>query len=214
MLFDRDILLNTIKNDIKEGSVELLSVSDENIVIYDNIDGKKITFTMENYITPEFIEKKISSSDAAKNIISYTPQYIARVLLKNLSPEYFITLNKIFIVATEEDVEALEENIIGEYCGFYDNINDLCGIMLFEHNCIVVNVGVISSVSNEVFCGYDDSYIQADIERGFWSTIFHEFRHLLLDTNIYLSENEYPVSLSAEAEVEKFGNTIMENMKY
>lgn len=214
MLFDRDAFLDTIKNDAEKDDVELLSVSDENIVIFDNMEGKEITFTMEEYINPAFIEKKISLSSAAKEIISYSPGYIASILFKNLSPEYFMTLNKLFIVATEKDIEALEEDLVGEYCGYYDNINDLCGIMLFEYNCVVVNVGAISSVSNEVFAGYDSGYIQSDIIRGFWSTIFHEFRHLMLDTNIYLPEDKYPVNLSAEEAVEEFGNQLMETMKY
>ena len=42
-----------------------------------------------------------------------------------------------------------------------------------------------------------------------WETIFHELRHLMLDCNPLLPEDDYPVHLAAEEAVEAFARRNM-----
>ena len=78
--------------------------------------------------------------------------------------------------------------------------------MLFEKNAVIINMRNIEKTCKAL------NYSKIDIKLNLCETLFHEFRHLMLDTNRYLPCDIYPECLASEDEVELFGNQITENM--
>ena len=84
--------------------------------------------------------------------------------------------------------------------------------MLFEKNSIIINLKNIEKVSKEL--NYDKYQENKETQIGLFSTLFHELRHLMLDTNIFLPETIYSAELASEENVEDFGNITAENMQF
>ena len=88
---------------------------------------------------------------------------------------------------------------------------DIVGITWVERNVCIVDVKVIQECMEE---GSISSSMSA-FNRAICITIIHELRHLLLETNILLDDNEYPSELSEEDAVEEYGIDVYEhNPKY
>lgn len=203
-----------LKSIADEPSIELLEETVATVTVYDKTEGKEITFTFQEAMSVQWLASKITISESATSIFRLSKEHIAEVLYLNLPSEHFMTLNRIFISGNESDYEKIEDILDAEGYGV-DSYNNQCGVMLNYYNSVVINVNVIQAVSKEVFPEeYFGKKYESETVRGFWSTAFHEIRHLMLDTNIFLPEEVYPINLSEEKEVESFGNRVTEQIKY
>ena len=207
-------LLVAIGEEVDEDNVEILEQTETHTLIFDMLDEKSVCFNYSEAINLNWLTNKIYINPKAKHKFNLNAKEIARILLLNLPTEYFTTLSKVYFIYKYNDIRKIAKDIYEDehsevafdYDEFFEN---QCGLMFWEHNCVFINLRVIEKVSKEVFPENPSS----EITRGLGSTVFHEFRHLLLDTNIFLSEDEYPKELSKEENVEEFGNETMENMK-
>ena len=201
MIFNKKELRDTIYLDIASENLELISETEEEITVWDLDDGKSTRFTFEEYITEDWLSDKIYVNPEARNKFEATPQIIASILLENLPTEYFITLNKVYVIYSQSDL-ALIDNECYDGLGITSNVDfiweESSGVMLFEKNIIVVNMKQLERECDRL------NYGRMNIKLNLISTLFHEFRHLMLDTNIYLPWSIYPEHLASEEAVGLF----------
>ena len=124
----------------------------------------------------------------------------------------FLTLNDIWFVWNEEDYEKMVDYYDADpaySCDLQDE--DCLGKVWFEKNAAIIDVQNIFNSAMEIekqdialgLCGYADQ----DIREQLVLTTIHEIRHIMMDTNIVLSETEYPIHLASEFEVEEFARS-------
>ena len=218
MTMERDVLRATLLEDVEEGNGELLEENEAGFLYYDNDYGKEVQFTLQENMTEEWLANKIYINPKVKNKYGFTEKEIARILLLNLPSEHFITLNYIFVAYRKSDCKEIAKRLYGDkneeiLTDLSDFFDEQVGLMGFFDNSVFINMRNIEKTNREVF---SDALHRLHKENvfGFWSTAFHEIRHLMLETNMFLDENEYPENLSLENNVEEFGNMTAENMRF
>ena len=87
--------------------------------------------------------------------------------------------------------------------------DELLGVMWYERNAVVINMGEIVRTGEWIdreSIDVEDPYFSAEnqIIIGLLTTALHELRHLQMDTNIVLPLDEYPLELGNEAAVEEY----------
>ena len=218
--------LKSAVDDIHDITVE--EATEKGMLLWDDQETKYI---------PIHYPEKMSVSDLAEMIhISKDIPYNYRID-KNALAEYlwntcdknaFITLNELVVVWSEPDDPAtlepsdfvdeqlhrLANDYSDEYA--YELTSGYLGKMWFERNIVAINMGEIVRTSREIAwenSDLSDPFFSVDnqIHVGFLTTAIHELRHLQLDTNPLLPEEEYPVSLSAETAVEDYSQDVFES---
>ena len=199
---------NALKELAQEGEIEIFKEDDDGILVYDLQEGKEIQYNLN--MTVDKLVEKIYINPSIPEYCRPDAKKVAQYLLKHLPVDAFYTLNKIcFVYGEEIDCETLSE--------FFDEdvdwareviFSDTLGKMWFEYNSVLIDVkNIIESAEEierqDIAMGWHGN-ARADTLRQIAITLVHELRHLMLDTNIVLSEDEYPVKLSAEESVEHF----------
>jgi hypothetical protein len=188
--------------------IEILQETDDGILVYDLEYGKEIAYNLN--MTVEKLIDKIYINPSIPKYCMPDKKKVAEYLIKHLPVDAFYTLNKIcFVYGEEADCETLAQ--------FFDEdvdwareviLSDNLGKMWFEYNSVLIDVKNIIESAEQIAredraMGWPSSE-RTDTMRQIAITLIHELRHLMLDTNIVLSEEEYPVNLSAEESVEHF----------
>lgn len=169
--------------------------------IFDNNDGKEIAFACPEEMTKKWLKEKIHVQTKIP-VGKIDLDGIVDILFDNADKNLFVTLEDIWIVWDDEGLSEIENATGDEYANYIIN-EDMVGVMWFQRNSIVINLQAIYNIANEI--AYDEYSIEREVSIGLICTIVHELRHLMLDTNIILSEEDYPVSESAEEKVENYG---------
>lgn len=208
-------LLIAIKEEIDDDNFEVLEETEEYTLVFDCYDDRNLCITYGEAIDTDWLAQKIYINPKAKHRFNLNAKEIARILLLNLTKDYFTTLSKVYFVYKYNDIKKIAKDLYddehNDVAFDYDSFfYDQCGLMFWEHNCVFINLKVIEKISKEVF----PENPKSEIVRGIWSTVFHEFRHLLLNSNIFSSLEDYPKEEASEENVEDFGNSTMENMKF
>jgi len=214
----KDYLYNAVKG-MDELTIEQESV--RGLVVWDDQDAKLLPVNFLEHMTPSDLADMIHVS---KDIpLKYRPdekalaQYLWSVCDKNA----FITLNQICILWAEpEDPETFDPSdfIDSESQRLREEFGDdyaleigagVLGQLWFERNIAVINMGQIVQAAGEVAQENSDLpdpffSLENQVLTGLLMTAVHELRHLQMDTNIFLSEDVYPLALSAEEAVESY----------
>lgn len=205
MIFNKKALRDIIHLDIASENLELISETEEEITVYDLNEGKSTRFTFEEYITEDWLSDKIYVNPEVRHKLGATPQILASILLENLPTEYFITLNKVYVIYSQSDFTLINNECYAGL-GITSNVNFIwrvaSGAMLFEKNIVVVNMRLIERECDRL------NYDRMTLKLNLIAALFHEFRHLMLDTNMYLPRSIYPEHLASEEAVELFEDKI------
>lgn len=116
------------------------------------------------------------------------------------------TLSAVFFLEDEGDLQALYEFSGDEYALECIDMDEYIGLMWFYQNIVLVNVRAIIQVSQDVCLPGEDP--AREIEIGVLSTLAHELRHLMLDTNVLLDAEMQ--QYADEGSVEEYGNKFAE----
>jgi hypothetical protein len=82
------------------------------------------------------------------------------------------------------------------------NIEGLAGLMWYRKQTVLVNSNSIEDIARQMA---DELFtFQEEYSCGIIQTVIHETRHCMLETNLFLSEEKYPLSENAEDAVENF----------
>lgn len=186
-------------------SEELISNQPEARTIFDygDIIAKEISFVPEEAMSEKWLLDKTHIQKSPKNT-SYDIDFesIVRFVFAHADKELFTTLDSIFFVYDENGLNDLYKHTGDEYALECIDLDECVGLLWYEKNIVIVNVGLIIRTSEEI----EDYDIPAaeHIEEGIITTLVHELRHLMADTNYLLTEEECPSSECQEDAVEEY----------
>ena len=194
-------------NELKHNDeIEILEQSRNSICLYDYQDGKEIVYTFKRSKTNLASHIHISRYIPKK----YRPnrEKLVQYLLR-LPADMLLTLNDIWFVWSFEDYETMVEYYDEDSAYASDLWDGEClGKMWFSQNVAIIDVqnilnSAIEIEKQDIAFGFNGNAYQDTLEQ-IAVTAIHEIRHIMMDTNIILPEDEYPIYLASEAEVEEF----------
>ena len=180
---------------------------------YGDIIGKEVSFTPEEAMSADWFWSKAHIQTVPKdNRYDIDFKAICDFVFAHVEREMFTTLDAVFFVFDDDGLEKLYDYTGDEYAQECIDMDQAVGLMWYEKNIIIINVGLIQKSSEEIadeFCPAKNH-----IADGIVMTIVHELRHLMLDTNVLLSEEAYPYSENAEEAVEEFTRRFADRWLY
>lgn len=185
------------------------------IYIWDELEDKILPLRFEEKFTLESLKEAMYLSPKLASIIGFNE---VATYLYSLDKNLFTTLEKLCFMWNEDDYNWLYNETGDEYALYVIDENEL-GKMWFERNICIVDVknivktcldlaGPDVDINDTENYFMERQYFIEDLNSGIIMTAIHELRHLMLDTNIILPEDEYPINLSDEDLVEQYCNDI------
>ena len=92
----------------------------------------------------------------------------------------------------------------------YDDYEHCVGVMLTEHQIVFINEHIIEREVADI--SVSDYEKDKEYQIGLLVTLIHEMRHLMLETNPFLPEDEFPEEMKDEDEVEEFARNAYEKL--
>ena len=170
---------------------------------YSDIVGKEISFTPEENMSAGWFWSKAHVQPApANNQYDIDFRGICDFVFAHVERELFTTLDALFFVFNEEGLDEVFDYTGDEYALECIDMDEDIGLMWYEKNIIVINVGLIQKSSEDLADEFRSAASHAS--DGIVMTIVHELRHLMLETNVLLPEEKYPDYEVTEAAVEEY----------
>lgn len=164
---------------------------------------KEVTFTPEENMSEEWFWKKTHVQTMPKsNPYEIDFKRICDFVFSHCPKEMFTTLEALFFVFNEDGLRELAEYTGDEYGLECINMDEQIGLMWYEKNIVIVNVGLIQQTSEEM--ADEITPASEHICDGIIMTIVHGMRHLMLRTNFLLTDEERPVEEESEDAVEEY----------
>ena len=224
-LLSRDDILSTVQS---IDSLDIETIESDHIHVWDNQDAKSISFRFLEEMTSKSLAERVHISRDIPVRYQISTQALSDYLWATCDKNAFITLEDIVVIWSEpDDHETFEPSEFVDYeltrlvqkygdDYAYELGTNLLGQMWFERNSVVINMGEIVRTALAVAqenSDLPDPYFsfEQQVLVCFLTTVLHELRHLQLDTNILLSEDDYPLSLSSEDAVEAYCRDVFED---
>lgn len=210
--FTKQMLHEIILQESQNGSVSIVHENRDGYTIWDETEFKFIHFTGSEFITKDWLCKKIYMNQKLQYILSISVSQLAEILLSELPVEYFQTLNHLEIIYRKSDFQVTAKHLYGnrhepiyafDTDAFWLNTEILS---LFEYNTILLNAGKLCKNKNMY------SHSTEHLRYCFLENVFYAFQKMLLETNIFLPIEDYPLSLMQESELISFGKNHAENV--
>lgn len=200
-------------------NVSVEYTDEKEIQVWDDQDAKVIRFRFLEEMGRSDLAELISISADIPERYQVNKGVLAEYLWEACDRNAFITLEELVVIWSEPDDEEsfeptdFEDSELARLCEEYGDEyaleigQGLLGQLWFERNIAVVNMGEIVRAAEEVARENEDLWdpwfsFEKQVEMGFCTTVLHELRHLQMDTNILLPEEDYPVGLASEENVE------------
>lgn len=214
----KEELRKTLFEDQEEGLGEIIEETDEGFLYYDYNSGVETFYRDEKYCTIDWLKSRIyiGSSILSKGL---TQEFVANMIKKAYGDEFvnaITTLNGIVIFSNEEElidaIKFVAEDEFDEVMDYdempIENFENVLGKlwyrmrtpMICENTCVDIS----KQLAREISCDEDIYTLNEEYSNCLITTIIHELRHCMLETNLFLDEKQYPVYLNAEDEVESF----------
>lgn len=197
-------------------SLAVLSDTGEDVETDDFYEDRRIRYHLVPP-TLEWLKSRILWGKSITGDLDLWTDAIANTLLR-IDPAMLICLNRVCIIAEESDIEPLCNAMNADTEGFPECIefedNKLLGCKWHLESSIVINATAIKAAIMKMADEYEGLYFDAaqEIEIGFTTTLLHEIRHLGMECNPFLPEDEYPKELCREAEVEDWALSAYESL--
>lgn len=221
------------KNDIlssiaaEKDSLTIEASDAKGVLVWDEADCKMIPFHFPEEMNPRTLADLIYISPDIPAKYQIDRFELADYLWNACDKNAFITLDELVVIWSEpEDPETFDppdfidagtqhlfEKFGDEYA--YDVCSDYLGVMWFERNVVIVNLGQIVRASEQIAKENGDLCdpwfsLENQVLTGFLTTAIHELRHLQMNTNIFLPEDLYPLALGSEDAVEEYCREVFE----
>lgn len=209
---DYNTLRQNIREEADKGTLEILSESETDILVFDYNDSKKINFHMVPP-TGEWLSSRIVWGPSLTRSDTHAWTAYLAAYLHRIDPNMFVCLNRIIVIDDSVDCKAVA-NLLGVDEDNLPEVNeDIIGQLWFQENCVFVYVSALREATKEIIKD-DPGYFTYDqeMEIGFLTTLLHETRHLGLDCNFLLPESEYPTSLQSEEAIEDWAREMFEKI--
>lgn len=184
-----------------ENDAERFEITKRNnfVDILDNNKGENYTFNFPTAFSDKYIKSISLVDDKVHKLVDMN--FVYKLISKYADINALVSLeNIVFIYDESEDYFSKTRDTL---FSMYGDEYSLClcdeqlGLTWIERQTVVVNVSnILHSTINT-----------ADFEFELISTIFHELRHLVYETNPFIKgyENIYPTNGGDESEVEYYG---------
>lgn len=213
-LMKKQEILKSIKED---EYCEILNENEDYIYVWDSHSDKEIKVNFIENLTLNMFKEKFYISPYIPKEYKFNKNKLIKKVFELIDKNTFITLNKIYFVYDIKDLDSLYEYTNDEYAYELITVEDeileefdekILGKIWNEKNICLINMKSIIQESLKEYEKNKDLGIYFNIydmlNWAIWTTLIHECRHLLLDTNIFLPEKEYPDYLSSEDKVEEY----------
>ena len=203
---DYNALRQNIREEAGKGTMEILSESETDILVFDYNDSKEINF----HIVPptrEWLASRIVWGPSLTRSDTHAWTAYLADYLHRIDPAMFICL----IIDDSEDRKAVA-NLLGvDEDNLPEENEDLIGQLWFQENCVFVYVSALRELTKGIVKS-DPEFFTYDREKeiGFLTTLLHGVRHLGLDCNVFLPEDEYPIRLQSEEAIEDWAREMFE----
>lgn len=205
----KEDVISVLTADENDGNGEILEITDDYVAYCDYTEGTTKEFRFDTSCTDDYMTGLIKIGTGATNR-GLTNGFIVNVLKRTFGDDYVdavCTLAGIIIPSNEKEFKQMLTDTIrtgddvDEWYEWADN-EHYVGKMLTQHQIVVINESVIYKISKEM--SENDYEEQKEYQIGILTTLLHEMRHLMLDTNPFLPEDEFPEELREEDAVERF----------
>ena len=202
----KEDIIHSLHKLADEGDVQILGSSRNAMYLYDNEDGKEITYTFQRSKTG--LAKHIHISKRIPRKYRPNKQKLVAYLLA-LPNDVLLTLNEVWFLWDEDDYEMMTDyhDVDSAWSEWLYGEDEL-GKMWFDQNTVIINMqNIVNSALEEEYEDYKmgiHSHFESDLQVQTAITVVHEIRHCMMDTNIILPEDEYPFDLASEENVEAF----------
>ena len=209
---DYNALRQGIHEEATNGTLEILSESGTDILVFDYNDSKEINFHMipptREWLASRIVWGPSLTCDAIPAWTAYLADYLYRV-----DPNMFVCLNRIIVIDDSADRKAIATLLGVDEDNLPEENEDLIGQLWLQENCVFVYVSALRAAARAVVEG-DPVFFHYDseMETGFLTTLLHEIRHLGLDCNIFLPESESPPHLQSEEATEDWAREMFEKI--
>jgi len=218
-----------IQDELK--NIDSITIEEQNergILVWDEDEEKEIPFFFLEHMDASALAERIYVSKDIPQKYQVDKQALAKYLWNVCDRNAFVTLDEMVIIwSVPEDTEQFElqdfkdSGLVHLRERFEDDYalelgDELLGVMWYERNVVVINMGEIVRTGEWIereSIDIEDPYFLAEnqIIIGLLTTVLHELRHLQMDTNIVLPLDEYPLELGNEAEVEEYCREVFES---
>lgn len=207
-------LLNSIQKGVKRDSIEILSQDDRSITIFNLEDGKETQYVFSDAISEECISDKIILSNRFKAKYSVDISFISKCILKYMGKESVMTLKHIFFLYTKSDMAKMNRMLYGNNRDMYyewGEFSEELGKMLYYSNSCVINLRTIEK--NIKKQGVFLEELEEGMTNEIYISLFHELRHLMLETNLLHQNDAHFVETASEKNVELYAVEMFERMQ-
>lgn len=195
-----------LERQLADGSVCLLSRSQTDTLTHDLLQGREVNYHLA-LPTADWLLSILDVAPDVKDpeLNGFGGRSAVAELLLTQDPAMFINLRHI-IITTESEADS--DFIAGrleiepyEVCAYEDSV----GLFWFAQSAVIINIQAIDEAVSDLVKELHLSASDHEEERviAFYSTLFHELRHLGLD-DPFLPEDLYPTSLNGEDAVESY----------
>ena len=207
---DYEALRADIHHEEEDGVIIIMDESDSDITVDDLEERREINYHL-TAPTAEWVASRFLWAPSISGDTETFSKILSKKLLR-LDTNMFICLNRIIVLNAEDD----DEEFILSKLDISDldmpNYYDSLGLKWTYTNSIIINMTAIEKtakalVDEDEILDYGD-----ECKWGFLVTLLHELRHLGLEANPYLPEDEYPPSLFTEEEVEQWARDESERL--
>ena len=94
----------------------------------------------------------------------------------------------------------------------FERLDDVVGQEFYSMSTAFIDAGAVYTIAEELIEEGSTNSLEAEYGLGIAGTLIHEVRHVMMDTNMLLSEEKYPVKLGAEEAVEEFARGCLDDM--
>lgn len=201
----KEDMIKGLKAKKYDGKIE--EINDDNIIWMSHHTFTEVWYQFPEACTDDYVKGLIHIGKGAREK-GLTEDYIIAVLKKAFGDDYYdavCTLAGIVIPSEEDEFYKMSEEAnrtsddMREWYDFDDD--DKCvGLMGSNHQIVFVNEWAIARIVDEMSI-YEASNPLKAYEIGIVTTLIHEMRHLMLDTNLLVKSSEDEAS---EEGVENF----------
>lgn len=210
-------------------SLHIEEKNEEGMLLWDDEAAKTIPVHFIERLSPSALSRLIHISSDIPSAYQIDKTVLAQYLLDACDKNAFITLEEMVVIWSEPDEpdtfdpsDFVDEQSKRLYEKYYDDyayeIGSGClGQLWFERNTVMINMGEIvrtaAAIAKENSDLFDPYFsFERQVEIGFLTTAIHELRHLQMDTNVFLPEDDYPLELGSEEAVEEYCRSAFESV--
>lgn len=214
---NKETTIKELTEDEKEENGEILEQTDEYVLYFDKNTGIETQYRFNEACTDDYVKSRIFVGENAIKK-GFTPDYILSVLKAAFGDYYYdavCIMSGIIVPSNKEEFDEFlkkasrtSDNMSEWY--YYEEESEYCGKMFYAHQIAYINEALHEKLAEEL--GDEIISAEREYETGIIVSLIHEVRHLMLECNQFISEDDIPLSENGENAVEEFARTAYENL--